>query len=373
MSKVTKTTAAILAAITMIGGAIFSRPTSASASATYKRNRITKVKAANYYSTKNARTYAFKGNAKHLVLKSNHALKNYKTTTWIRTKKTTITKHGKKYLYYYVANSKNGAKGWVWHKYLKAGKNYQSSKVTSFNGTYQAKKLGKFYKVTGSTKYIKLSQGIKLTSNVKYTVSQKCTIYKKGKAYKYYYVTNPGTKQQGWTWNGYLTKVNKSSSNSQTGSSTNQGSSSATLGSSSSALPEGKLNTAQVASQSVTLLNSERAKAGHGAVTVDPTLTTIANIRAKQLLEEFDHNYKGQVADTVLAKQYGIYDSYFMTEDLTAISGYSTNAAEDLILGFQGDGHWYDIINPSASRIGIGMAEDPKDQGTYYVAVEMGF
>lgn len=372
MSKATKTTAVTLAAITMIGGAIFSRPTSASASATYKRNKITKVKTANYYSTKNARTYAFKGSAKHLVLKSNHALKNYKTTTWIRTKKTTITKHGKKYLYYYVTNSKNGAKGWVWHKYLQAGKNYQSSKVISFNGTYQTKKLGKFYKVTGSTKYIKLSQGTKLTSNVKYTVSQKRTIYKKGKAYKYYYVTNPGTKQQGWTWSGYLTKVKKSSSNSQTESSAKQGSSSATTGSSSSVTPEGKLNTAQVVSQSVALLNSERTKLGRGAVTVDGGLTSVANARAVQLLTEFDHYYNGVDAGNVLAKQYGA-SSYYMTEDLTEVSASSTDPAADVILGFQGDGHWYDVINPSASTIGIGMAEDPKDPGTYYVAVEMGF
>ena len=348
--------------------------TTAQASRSISRTKIVKNSAKPYYSANaKGKTYKFKGSARHLVLKSNHALKNYKSTTWTRIKKTTITKHGKKYLYYYVTNSKNGAKGWVWHKYLKAGKNYQSSKITSFNGTYQVKKIGKFYKVTGSTKYIKLSQGTKLAGNVKYRVSQKRTIYKKGKAHKYYYVTNPGTKQQGWTWNGYLTKVKKPSSNSQTESSTKQGSSLAHSGSSSSALPEGKLNPTQVASQAVTILNSERTKLGRVSVTADPILTKIANERAVQLLTEYDHNYDGQAAAPVLAKKYGIYNTYFMGEDLIVTSGYNTNPAADLMYGFQGDAHWNDVINPSASRIGIGLAEDPKDPGTYYVAVEMGF
>ncbi|WP_318765864.1 CAP domain-containing protein [Lactiplantibacillus carotarum] len=57
-----------------------------------------------------------------MKLKKNHNLKNYKKSTWVRLKKTTITKRGKKYLYYYVKSSNNGATGWVWHKYLTAGK-----------------------------------------------------------------------------------------------------------------------------------------------------------------------------------------------------------------------------------------------------------
>ncbi|WP_338209878.1 CAP domain-containing protein [Lactiplantibacillus paraxiangfangensis] len=348
-------------------------PTTAQASGKISRSKEVLVSAKSYYSTSNkGRTYKFKGSAKHLVLKHNHKLSNYKTTTWTRTKKTTITKHGKKYLYYYVRNNKNGAKGWVWHKYLKAGKNYQSSKVTSFSGTYQAKKLGKFYKVAGSTKYVRFSQGTKLAGNVKYTVSQKRTIYKKGKAYRYYYVTNPGTKQQGWTWNGYLTKVNKSSSNSQTGSSTIQGSSSATSGSSSSSLPEGKLDPAQVASQAVTTLNNERVKLGFVPLKVDGALTKVANVRAVQLGTEYDHYFNGVDAGNVLAKQYGA-DSYYMTEDLTMTSGYNENPAVDLIYGFKSDSHWNDLINVSASTIGIGLAEDPTNPGAYYVAVEMGF
>lgn len=354
----------------MFGSSMVAQSANVSASATYKRSKITKVKAENFYSIgSKGNTYVFKGSAKHLVLKRNHKLTNYKKTTWVCTAKTVLTRNGKMYRYYYVTNAKNKAKGWVWNVHLQAGKNYQSSKVTNFKGTYQRKKAGKLYKVTGSKKYIKLSHGSKLANNVKYTASKKRTIYKKRKAYKYYYVTNKTTKQKGWVWSGYLTKSKKATPAKK---SSNQGNTT-------NGVPGMSNNSgadftiAKTVSQSVTLLNSERTKLGRVGVTVDPILTKIASTRAVQLLTEYDHNYKGQVADTVLAKQYGIYDTYFMTEDLTAVNKDNVNPAYDLIYGFQVDAHWYDLINPSASKIGIGMAEDPTNPGDYYVAVEMGF
>lgn len=370
MKQATKFTVAALAAVTVLGGSVLAQPMNAAASSAYKRNKITKVKAENFYSMgSKGWTYVFKGNAKHLVLKHNHKLANYKKTTWISTAKTTLTRHGQKYLYYYVTNTKNNAKGWVWNVHLQAGKNYQSSKVTNFKGTYQRKKAGKLYKVTGSKKYIKLSHGSKLANNVKYTASKKRTIYKKRKAYKYYYVTNKTNKQKGWVWNGYLIKSKKATPAKK---SSNQGNT--TNGVPGMSNDSGaNFTIAKTVSQSVTLLNSERAKLGIAPVTIDGTLTKIANERAQQLTEEYDHNYKGQVADTVLAKQYGIYDSYFMGEDLTMVSKDNVNPAYDLIMGFKNDAHWYDIVNVSASKIGIGMTEDPKNPGNYLVAVEMGF
>ncbi|WP_318765863.1 CAP domain-containing protein [Lactiplantibacillus carotarum] len=112
-------TAAVVIAI--LGGTMF-QPTNVQASATYKRTKIVKVSKKAYYTTKNAKTYTLNGSAKKIRLRANHNLKDYRNSTWIRSKKTTITKHGKKYLYYYVKSSKNGVTGWVWHKYLKAGK-----------------------------------------------------------------------------------------------------------------------------------------------------------------------------------------------------------------------------------------------------------
>ena len=370
MKQSAKFTSVALVAVTVLGGSVLAQPTNASASSAYKRSKITKVKAENYYSMgSKGWTYVFKGNAKHLVLKHNHKLGNYKKTTWVSTAKTTLTRHGQKYLYYYVTNTKNNAKGWVWNVHLQAGKNYQSSKVTNFKGNYQRKKSGKLYKITGSKKYIKLSQGSKLANNVKYTASKKRTIYKKRKAYKYYYVTNKTTKQKGWVWSGYLTKSKKATPAKKSSNQGNTTSGVPGMSNNSGA----NFTIAKTVSQSVTLLNSERTKLGRVGVTVDPILTKIASTRAVQLLTEYDHNYKGQVADTVLAKQYGIYDTYFMGEDLTAVNKDNVNPAYDLIYGFQSDAHWYDLINPSASKIGIGMAEDPTNPGDYYVAVEMGF
>lgn len=111
---------------------------------------------------------------------------------------------------------------------------------------------------------------------------------------------------------------------------------------------------------------------GRSALTVDGALTSVANARAVQLKTEYDHYFNGVDAGNVLAKQYGA-SSYYMTEDLTMVSKDNVNPAADLIMGFKNDAHWYDIVNVSASKIGIGMVEDPANPGNYLVAVEMGF
>ncbi|RRK09228.1 hypothetical protein D1831_13865, partial [Lactiplantibacillus garii] len=97
------------------------QPANVQASATYKRTKIVKVSKKAYYTTKNAKTYTLNGSAQKLRLRANHNLKDYRNSTWTRSKKTTITKHGKKYLYYYVTNAKDGVTGWYLQKYLKAG------------------------------------------------------------------------------------------------------------------------------------------------------------------------------------------------------------------------------------------------------------
>ncbi|WP_338209880.1 CAP domain-containing protein [Lactiplantibacillus paraxiangfangensis] len=360
MKKSTKFTSAALVAVTVLGGSVLAQPTNATASSAYKRNKITKVKAENYYSMgSKGWTYVFKGNAKHLVLKHNHKLANYKKTTWVSTAKTTLTRHGQKYLYYYVTNTKNNAKGWVWNVHLQAGKNYQSSKVTNFKGTYQRKKSGKLYKITGSKKYIKLSHGSKLANNVKYTASKKRTIYKKRKAYKYYYVTNKTTKQKGWVWSSYLTKYGKSGTANTASNDANE-----------------VYNAKVVVSDAIKVLNRDRAKRGLNPVVSDDTLQKIAAARGPQMNVEFNHSYKGTNASSVLAKEYGIYDSYYATEDLIAVSSsHATNldTATDLIEGFQGDAHWGDLMNPSFTKVGIALTEITDEPGGYYVAVEFGF
>jgi len=185
----------------------------ANAATTYKRSKVTKISTKAYYSQRQTgKTYQFKGSAKKLTFKSNHALKNYTKTTWQASKKTTVTKHGKQYLYYYVKNSRNGATGWVYSKYLKAGKNFQATTATMGAATtYTPAKAGKVYTLSGDNTYVKFSNGQALKTGENYTQTQKRYVYKAGKKYLYYFVTSADKKVSGWTWHGYL-KANSSTS-----------------------------------------------------------------------------------------------------------------------------------------------------------------
>ncbi|MFD1421932.1 hypothetical protein [Lactiplantibacillus songbeiensis] len=178
----------------------------ANAATTYKRSKITKVSSKAYYSQRQTgKTYQFKGTAKKLAFKANHALKNYTKTTWQASKKTTVTKNGKQYLYYYVKNSRNGATGWVYSKYLKAGKNFQATTATTVTTTtYTPARAGKVYTFGGDNTYVKFSNGQALKTGENYTQTQQRYVYKAGKKYLYYFVTSADKKVSGWTWHGYL-------------------------------------------------------------------------------------------------------------------------------------------------------------------------
>lgn len=97
---------------------------SANAATKYHRTKTTPVSHKKYHSfSENGKTYRPNGSTTRFTFKANHYLLNYRTTTWTRTHKTYITKHGEKYLYYYVRNdNKKNVSGWVWSGYLEPGK-----------------------------------------------------------------------------------------------------------------------------------------------------------------------------------------------------------------------------------------------------------
>ncbi|MFD1421934.1 hypothetical protein [Lactiplantibacillus songbeiensis] len=196
----------ILSATVLATLAMGATTLTANAATTYKRSKITKVSSKAYYSQRQTgKTYQFKGTAKKLVFKANHALKNYTKTTWQASKKTMVTKNGKQYLYYYVKNSRNGATGWVYSKYLKAGKNFQATTATTATATtYTPAKTGKVYTLSGDNTYVKFSNGQALKTGENYTQTQQRYVYKAGKKYLYYFVTSADKKVSGWTWHGYL-------------------------------------------------------------------------------------------------------------------------------------------------------------------------
>ncbi|MFC6181439.1 hypothetical protein [Lactiplantibacillus daowaiensis] len=209
----------------------------ANAATTYQRGKITKVASKSYYAQRQTgKTYQLTGTAKKVTLKANHALKNYTKTTWVATKQTKITKNGKQYLYYYVKNSKNGATGWVYSKYLTAGKNFQATTAKTTTATkYNQAKAGKLYTLTGSNAYVKFSNGVALKADTTYTQTQQRYVYKAGKKYLYFYVTTTDAKVGGWVWHGYLkADSSTSSTNSTTTNSTSNGTTTGTTDNNSS-------------------------------------------------------------------------------------------------------------------------------------------
>ncbi|MFD1421933.1 hypothetical protein [Lactiplantibacillus songbeiensis] len=208
----------ILSATVLATLAMGATTLTANAATTYKRSKVTKVSSKAYYSQRQTgKTYQFKGTAKKLTFKANHALKNYTKTTWQTSKKTTVTKHGKQYLYYYVKNSRNGATGWVYSKYLKAGKNFQATTPTTTTATtYTPAKMGKVYTLSGDNTYVKFSNGQALKTDENYTQTQQRYVYKAGKKYLYYFVTSADKKVNGWTWHGYLKEDSSSDSSTVT-------------------------------------------------------------------------------------------------------------------------------------------------------------
>lgn len=172
----------------------------AQAATTYHRTKTVKVSQKAYYSTsKTGKAYNFSGSTRKFKLKANHALKNYTKTTWTRSAQTYVTKNGKKTLYYYVTNSNHKVKGWVYAKYLKAGKNYQATKATkTAKKAYYRAKSAKLASFTGSNSYTKLKNGAALKTNLTYNKTQQRYLYLNGKKTLYYYVTSADGKSKGW-------------------------------------------------------------------------------------------------------------------------------------------------------------------------------
>ncbi|ETY74169.1 hypothetical protein [Lactiplantibacillus fabifermentans] len=190
--------------ITMLLGCTTLIPAlNANAATTYKRSKQTTVASKPYYAkSATGNTYTLKGSAKKTTLKANHALKNYMSTTWTRSKTLKLTRGGKATTYYYVKNAKTGATGWVKSSSVNAGKNFQGTTAKKSSGSYQRAKAGKVYAISGNNSYVKFGKGTALSTTATYKRSKVRTIYKRGKAYQYDYVTSGKTK--GWVLHSYL-------------------------------------------------------------------------------------------------------------------------------------------------------------------------
>lgn len=354
----------VAALVSVAGISLASRPMLAQASQRFSRTKTVKISQKNFYSTsQTGKTYRFIGSKHKFSFKANHALKNYRHTTWVAERQTKVTKAGKKVTYYWVKNTQNGATGWVASGYLKAGKNFMMTNPKTIKKTNKImKKAGKVYQLAGNNQHVTFMKGQKLSKTQTYTATKQRTVYKQGKANTYYFVTSPNHQISGWVWSGFVKGGTYQKPSAKINHQSNTNSKSEAF------------NVSTVERDAIIVLNKYRAQRKVAPVTANAGMQKVAIARGPQMNVEFDHYYQGKNAGTVIAQKLGVYEEY-ATEDLTAVSPKDTNyaTAEDLITGFQGDDHWGDLMNPSFTGVGIALAADVHSPGNYYVAVEFAF
>ena len=96
------------------------------------------------------------------------------------------------------------------------------------------------------------------------------------------------------------------------------------------------------------LVNAERAKNGLSPLTLDTELTSNANIRAKEIVEQFSHTRpNGESCDTAVTVNWS-----YIGENIAM--GYPT--PEAVMNGWMNsDGHRKNILNGDFTKIGIGV------------------
>ncbi|AWY48564.1 hypothetical protein CFN49_10085 [Lactiplantibacillus plantarum] len=165
------------------------------------------------------------------------------------------------------------------------------------------------------------------------------------------------------------------SSSSQASSSASQSSSQAGSSSSKPADNDKTYNASVVASDMVSQINQARAVKGRQALVYDSVLEQVGNRRAPMLVKNFAHaDANGNSYAEPIAKELGIWDTYYAGEDLGLDGFDATNqkTADGIIAAVKNSpDHWSDITNASYSKIGVGLYKD--SQGGLYIAIEMGF
>ncbi|MGN0335537.1 MAG: CAP domain-containing protein [Lachnospiraceae bacterium] len=108
------------------------------------------------------------------------------------------------------------------------------------------------------------------------------------------------------------------------------------------------------AEQVVNLVNEERAKAGLPALTMDADITAAANVRAKEIKQQFSHTRPDGSSFSTVLKEQGV-----------AFRGSGENIAwgqkspEQVMNGWMNsEGHRANILNKNFKNIGVGYYQD---------------
>ncbi|RRK09187.1 CAP domain-containing protein, partial [Lactiplantibacillus garii] len=194
-------------------------------------------------------------------------------------------------------------------------------------------------------------------------------VYKHGKKYSYFYVTSKGVT--GWTWHKYL-KAGSYKALAKKSTVAKTPTKNKTVN------PDETYNPTTLANDVISQINTARSKftvTHTGALVHDEALTQVGNVRAKQLVNNFAHeDENGNTYVEPLAKQYGIWDSYYGTEDIGIDSFDTSNqkTANAIIARVkQSEDHWSNLTNAGFTKIGVGQYKAP--DGTLYLALELGY
>ena len=110
------------------------------------------------------------------------------------------------------------------------------------------------------------------------------------------------------------------------------------------------------------LVNKERAKAGASPLTLNNTLINIANIRAKEIAQQFSHiRPNGKECYTVLSEK-GI-DYSWCGENIAAGASSVKSAFSNLK---KSQGHYSNIIDSNYTHMGLGFFYDENSYYKYY-------
>ncbi len=124
--------------------------------------------------------------------------------------------------------------------------------------------------------------------------------------------------------------------------------------------PETTTNDSSYANQVLQLVNQERAKAGLSALTTNATLTSAANVRAKETVQSFSHTRPNGTSFSTVLKEFNI--SYRAAGENIA---YGQKTPQEVVTGWMNSpGHRANILNANFGKIGIGVHK--ASNGTIY-------
>lgn len=188
------------------------------------------------------------------------------------------------------------------------------------------------------------------------------------KAYRYYYAGKnrpTSSNTQSVSYNDWVNSVLKSLCG-KSSSGTSGGTSSKTVSSKPVSTPSSSQTSGSGYSafqnEVVSLVNSERAKNGLAALSVDSAITKTATLKSQDMAKNhyFSHTSPTYGSPFDLMKQYGV--SYRTAGENIAMG--QTSPAQVMNGWMNSPGHRANILNASYTKIGVGVARN--SSGTYY-------